>query len=196
MRSELGYSEKDFIITVVAELNKNKNQIMLVKSVPELAKIIPTLKILLIGKETLPIVREFVHKKELEKHVEFLGYRRDVEKFTMMSDVAFSASLREGQGLNLVESMACGLPVVASFIRGHSDVINNGWNGILFNLKNSDALIDAIILLYKNPELRQEMGRRNIEEAKKYSVDIAVKKMAGIYSELISEKIGGGTTVK
>ncbi len=94
LRAELGYSEKDFIITVVAELNRNKNQIMLVRSVSELAKIIPSLKILLIGKETLPTVRDFVQKENLQKYVEFLGYRRDVEKLTMMSDVAFSASLR------------------------------------------------------------------------------------------------------
>lgn len=192
LRSELGYSEKDFIITVVAELNKNKNQIMLVRSVSQLAKIIPTLKILLIGKETLPIVREFVHKKELEKHVEFLGYRRDVEKFTMMSDVAFSASLREGLPVNIIEAMACGLPVVVSDNRGHRSLIKDKETGFVFCPKSEKKMTDAIILLYKNSALRQEMGRRNIEEAKKYSVDIAVKKMAGIYSELISEKIGGG----
>lgn len=192
LRAELGYSENDFVITVVAELNKNKNQIMLVRAVPELAKIIPGLKILLIGKETLPIVREFVQKENLEKYVEFLGYRRDVEKLTMMSDVAFSASIREGQGLNLVEAMACGLPVVASNIRGHRDVINNGWNGILCDLSNQNSFHDAIILLYKNPSLREEMGRRNVCEAKKYSVDIAVRKMAGIYKEVISENVGGG----
>lgn len=94
LRTELGYSEKDFIIIVVAELSKNNNQIMLVKSVHELAKIIPSLKILLIGKETLPIVCEFVQKEKLEEYVKFLGYRRDVEKLTMMSDVTFSVSLR------------------------------------------------------------------------------------------------------
>ena len=53
-------------------------------------------------------------------------------------------------------------------------------------------MTDAIILLYKNPLLREEMGRRNVEEAKRYSVDIAVEKMAGIYNEVISENIGGG----
>ena len=58
IRAELGYNTADFIITVVAELNKNKNQIMLVRKTAELKAIIPTLKILLIGKETLPIVRD------------------------------------------------------------------------------------------------------------------------------------------
>lgn len=190
---ELGFSEKDFIITVVAELNKNKNQIMLVKSVPELAKIIPNLKILLIGKETLPIVREFVQKEKLENYVEFLGYRRDVEKFTMMSDVAFSASLREGLPVNIIEAMACGLPVVVSDNRGHRSLIKDKETGFIFSPKSEKKMTDAIILLYKNPSLRAEMGKRNVEEAKKYSVNIAVAKMAEIYGELIpSENAGGG----
>ena len=181
LRAELGYSEKDYIITVVAELNKNKNQIMLVKSVPELAKIIPN----------LPIVREFVQKKKLEKYVEFLGYRRDVEKLTMMSDVAFSASLREGLPVNIIEAMACGLPVVVSDNRGHRSLIKDKETGFIFSPKSEKKMTDAIILLYKNPSLREEMGRRNVEEAKRYSVDIAVKKMAEIYNEVISENVGG-----
>ena len=192
LRADLGYSEKDYIITVVAELNKNKNQIMLVKSVPELAKIIPNLKILLIGNETLPIVREFVQKEKLEKYVEFLGYRRDVEKLTMMSDVAFSASLREGLPVNIIEAMACGLPVVVSDNRGHRSLIKDKETGFIFSPKSEKKMTDAIILLYKNPLLREEMGRRNVEEAKRYSVDIAVEKMAEIYNEVISENVGGG----
>lgn len=192
LRLEAGYSEKDFIITVVAELNRNKNQIMLVRSVPELTKIIPSLKILLIGKETLPTVRDFVQKENLEKYVEFLGYRRDVEKLTMMSDVAFSASLREGLPVNIIEAMACGLPVVVSDNRGHRSLIRDKETGFIFSPKSEKEMADAIVLLYKNPLLREEMGRRNVDEARKYSVDIAVRKMAGIYNEVISENVGGG----
>ena len=169
---------------------------MLVKSVPALAEIIPNLKILLIGKETLPIVREFVQKENLKKYVEFLGYRRDVEKLTMMSDVAFSASLREGLPVNIIEAMACGLPVVVSDNRGHRSLIKDKETGFIFSPKSEKEMTDAIILLYKNLSLREEMGRRNVYEAKKYSLDIAVKKMAGIYSEVISENVGGGTTVE
>lgn len=196
LRQELGFSEKDFIITVVAELNKNKNQIKLVRAVPELSRAIPNLRILLIGKETLPDVRNLVEKENLGGTVKFLGYRRDVDKLTMISDIAFSASMREGQGLNLVEAMASAIPIVASNIRGHRDVINNGWNGILFDLDNSKSFVDSLVLLYKNPALRAEMGRRNALEAVKYSVNIAVAKMAEIYGDVISSGNGGGTQVE
>lgn len=197
LRKELGFSEKDFIITVVAELNKNKNQIKLVRAVPELSKAIPNLKILLIGKETLPDVRNFVEKENLGGTVKFLGYRRDVDKLTMASDLAFSASMREGLPVNIIEAMACGLPVVASDNRGHRSLVKDKETGFVFSQDSEKEMTDALILLYKNPSLRAEMGKRNVEEAKKYSVNIAVAKMAEIYGEVISsENAGGGTKVK
>mgnify|MGYP002627342926 CR=1 FL=1 len=185
LRSALGYSDSDFIITVVAELNKNKNQIMLVQKVPELNSIIPTLKILLIGKETLPIVRNFVEKENLGDTVQFLGYRNDVEKLTMISDIAFSASLREGLPVNIIEAMACGIPVVASDNRGHRSLVRDKETGFIFSPKSEKEMTDAIILLYKNPALRAEMGARNVEEAKKYAVEKTIGAMQAIYSSVM-----------
>ncbi|WP_051142226.1 glycosyltransferase [Treponema bryantii] len=185
LRTELGYDNKDFIITVVAELNKNKNQLMLVKCVPELKNVIPNLKILLIGKETLPLVRDFVLSENLNDTVKLLGYRNDVNKLTMISDLAFSASLREGLPVNIIEAMACGIPVVASDNRGHRSLIKNMETGFIFSPKSKKEMLDAIILLYKNPLFRRELGARSIEEAKKYSVDISVNSMAGIYKKVM-----------
>lgn len=185
LRTELGYKETDFIITVVAELNKNKNQIMLVKSALELAKEIPTLKILLIGKETLPIVRNYVTENNLFDYVEFLGYRQDVDKLTAISDIAFSASLREGLPVNIIEAMACGIPVVCSKNRGHVSLIKDLETGFVFSLSDSKKMKESIILLYKNPLLRKQISERNVIEAQKYSVDIAVSKMADIYKNLM-----------
>ena len=200
IRAELGYNAEDLIITVVAELNKNKNQIMLVRKTAELKAIIPTLKILLIGKETLPIVRDYVIAENLSDTVQFLGYRSDVDKLTMISDIAFSASLREGLPVNIIEAMACGIPVVASDNRGHRSLVRDKETGFIFSPKSEKEMLDAIILLYKNPALREEMGARNVEEAKKYSMSIAVNHMAEIYDSLIEycEKSagGGGTPVE
>lgn len=185
LRSNLGYNDKDFIITIVAELNKNKNQMMLIKKVPELKLLIPNLKILLIGKETLSIVRDYVTKKNLFDVVEFLGYRNDVEKLTAISDIAFSSSLREGLPVNIIEAMACGLPVVCSDNRGHRSLIADKENGFVFDPKSEEKMMFSIILLYKNPALREQMGNRNVEKAKIYSVDNTLNAMKLIYKELM-----------
>lgn len=185
LRAELGYDNEDFIITVVAELNKNKNQIMLVQKARELKTIIPVLKILLIGKETLPIVREYVERKNLFDVVQFLGYRSDVDKLTMISDVAFSASLREGLPVNIIEAMACGIPVVCSDNRGHRSLVLDKETGFIFGTKSEKEMSDSIILLYKNPALRAEMGSRNIERAKEFSLEKSLSEMQKIYSEVM-----------
>lgn len=185
LRTELGYDNEDFIITVVAELNKNKNQIMLVQKARDLKVIIPTLKILLIGKETLPIVREYVERENLFDVVQFLGYRSDVDKLTMISDVAFSASLREGLPVNIIEAMACGIPVVCSDNRGHRSLVLDKETGFIFGTKSEKEMSDSIILLYKNPGLRAEMGCRNIERAKSFSLEKTLGEMQKIYSEVM-----------
>ena len=90
------------------------------------------------------------------------------------------------RSVNIIEAMASGIPVVCSDNRGHRSLVKDKETGFLFNPKSEREMTDAIVLLYKNPALRAEMGGRNSEEAKKYSVEIAVEKMAGIYKECIS----------
>ena len=81
--------------------------------------------------------------------------------------------------------MASGLPIVASNIRGQTDTVVPGLNGELYQLGNDADFVEKILELYKNPELRTEMRKNNIEDSRKYSVDIAVKKMAEIYGECV-----------
>ena len=55
----------------------------------------------------------------------------------------------------------------------------------LYHLDNDADFVEKIIALYKNPELMAEMRKNNIKDSAKYSVDIAVKKMAEIYGECV-----------
>lgn len=196
LRKELGFSESDFILIYTAEFIHRKNHRLIFDILPELKKKIPELKVVLCGKgELLESYMKYAAEHGMD-YITFTGYTKRVSSYCQISDVCISASLQEGQGLNLVESMACGLPVVASGIRGHKDVISNGWNGILCDLQSPGSFADALILLYRNPALREEMGRRNVEEARKYSVDIAVERMAKIYVDAASSSAvsrGGGS---
>lgn len=185
LRKKYGYAENDFIITVVAELNKNKNQIMLLEQTESLLKKIPTMKILLIGKETLPDARNFVKEKHLENCVEFLGYRNDISNLTKISDLAFSASKREGLPVNIIEALACGIPVVASMNRGHCSLIQNGKNGFLFPLEDSKIMCDCIFSICEEKELREYLSKNAIEISKKYDLNGIRKKMAEVYDSVI-----------
>ncbi len=184
LRKKYGYGENDFIITVVAELNKNKNQMMLLEQAENLLQRIPAMKILLIGKETLPDARNLVEERHLESCVEFLGYRNDIPDLTRISDLAFSASKREGLPVNIIEALACGMPVVASMNRGHCSLIQNGKNGLLFPLEDSNVMCDSILSVYESKELRECLSKNAIESSKKYDLKSIRLKMAKIYDEV------------
>jgi glycosyltransferase EpsD len=184
-RYELGYSTEDFIVTNVAEINKNKNQVMLIKVLPELMENIPNLKILFIGGDNYSTIKrklEFLIKKlQVQDIVHFLGYRNDVDKLTSISDIVFSASIREGLPVNIIEAMACGIPTVCSRNRGHNSLIINGKSGLLFS--NTADMIESILKIYKSKSFADMLSQNAIKESKKYNRDLIREKMAKIYRQ-------------
>ena len=183
---DLGYSDDDFIITVVAETNKNKNQSFLIRQVPVLMEKIPHLKVLFLGKETLPDAHNLVNEMGLQNVCQFLGYRKDVELFTKISNICFSASIREGLPVNIIEAMACGKVCICSTNRGHNSLIQNNFNGLIFNLDDPSEMVDEILKVYSDKTLAKQLADNSYNESKKYDVKDAVEFTARVYKELIS----------
>jgi glycosyltransferase involved in cell wall biosynthesis len=69
-----------------------------------------------------------------------------------------SSSPREGMPNAVVEAMACGLPVLASRVPGHVEVVRDGENGFLFALDSADEFADAAARLVDDPALRARLG--------------------------------------
>lgn len=185
LREAHGFHIEDFILIYTAEFIPRKNHQLLFDILPSLKRIIPELKLILCGKGRL--LEDFQAKAEENKmdYVHFTGYTKDIPDWCRLSDVLIMPSFQEGLPIAMVEAIATGLPVVASNIRGHVDVIKDCINGFLFQPKDREGFIKAIYTLYENPVLRKEMGKRNIEVAQNYSVKKAISAMADIYHELI-----------
>ena len=146
---------------------------------------IPELKVILCGKgELLEHYKEFANQHKMDYTI-FTGYTKDVADYCRLSDVLVMPSFQEGLPMAMIEAIATGLPVVASNIRGHCDVVEDCVNGLLFGTEETGGFEKAIITLYKNPALHTEMGERNIERAKIFSVDRAVDSMQAIYESVM-----------
>ena len=126
------------------------------------------------------VIGRLAEKKQMD-YVTFTGYTKDVADYCRLSDLLVMPSFQEGLPMAMIEAIATGLPVVASDIRGHNDVIEDCANGFLFGTDDVTGFEKAILTLYKNPALRTEMGARNIERAKSFSVEKAVGAMDAIY---------------
>lgn len=186
LRRKMGYQDDDFILIYVAELNKNKDQKFIIENARKLAKVIPHLKILLIGEGAWHgKLEQLVDKRELEQTIEFLGYRKDLDILYQMSDIVISASRREGLGLSVIEGMACGLPAVIRNNRGHREIISNEKTGYLF--RNGTEFQNAIIDLYKNPTKRRKIGQAATKSVERFSLEKARAKMQQVYRQFLEK---------
>lgn len=184
-RHKLNLADDDIMILTVAELNQNKNHIQLIKAIAELRET-GNVYCFIVGEGKLKqYLHDYVKKKNLEKKVIFLGFRKDVPELLAASDIFCMLSYREGLPRAVMEAMAAGKPVVASNIRGNRDLIKDKMNGFLVPVNNIYATETAILKLVKDENLRISMGNEGKKLIKKYSIETVLEEMSLIYSKFI-----------
>ncbi|WP_419961130.1 glycosyltransferase family 4 protein [Psychrobacillus sp. BM2] len=183
MREKYNYRNEDFILIYAGELSYRKQQDLIIKSAAKLKDEIPNLKILLAGLGALEEKFKSLAKDlKVEHIVQFLGYRNDIPNLMMLSDVAISASRQEGLPVNVMEAMATGLPLVVTDCRGNRDLVVDGENGFVINLKNVREFSDAIKNIYINKEIHLKFSDNSLEMVKQYSIDKVKVEMKSIYN--------------
>lgn len=184
LRKEYGFNDDDFILIYPADYSYRKNHEMLFEAVYKLKDKIPTIKVLMPGQQQkLAEYTEIVKNLGIEKHINMLGYRRDIPNLITLSDVSVSTSRQEGLPVNLIEALAIGKPIVATDVRGNSDLIENGINGYKIKLNDSDTMAEKLLELYNNPQLAEKMAQEAVKMSKKYSIENVNKSLADIYKK-------------
>jgi len=89
-------------------------------------------------------------------------------------DVWVCGSRTEGFHLPPLEAMACRCPVVSTKVGGPADIIEDGWNGYLVDVEDSDALADRLVRVLNLPEAEwREMSDAAYDTATRYTWDDA-----------------------
>lgn len=189
LRQKNGYKSKDFLMFYAAEFNKNKNQSYLIRLLEKLKNEIPHAKLLLAGEG--PLMQEckkIATQLGVSSMVHFLGYRNDINHLLQMCDLAVASSYREGLPVNIMEAMACGLPVIATDNRGHRELIINNKNGWTIDHDDIKAMAERIHSIAKNTKLQAQLGQygRTII-ASEYSVNEVLKEKQEIYTTYMDE---------
>lgn len=180
-RKEFGLKDKDFVVLMIAEINKNKNHIQLINAMDILKDKYPNIKVLCIGDGTL---KESLDKqiilRNLQNNIFMLGYRLDVNKLINISDIGMLLSRREGLPRNIMEFMACGRKVIATDIRGCRDLICDETIGTLVNVDDYESTAKAIEKYYILNDKSFEVS----EEIRKYDIDNINSKLLKIYEDV------------
>lgn len=184
VRQMLGLQKEDVFAISVAQLIKRKNHMALIQAVAKMEN--PHFHLFICGdgvqEEEL---RAKVKELGIEKQVHFLGFRRDVYKLCSSADLFLFASLQEGLPVAIMEAMACGLPIVASNIRGNNDLIDPGMGGYLVNPNDVDGFVEGIRKIMKDEVQLQKMKEYNLEKVRSYGIDAVVAQMAELYRSVM-----------
>jgi glycosyltransferase involved in cell wall biosynthesis len=145
------------VLLYVGRMARNKRIIDLIEALPLIHEHLPDVVLLLVGNNTAPPYREYMHEVEQRAHelgcadaVIFAGQVPAVAPFYDLCHVFVTASIHEGFGMPAVEAMARGKPVVAANATASPQII--GESGLLFEPQNpADFAAQAVEVLRDVP---------------------------------------------
>lgn len=178
-------------ILFVGRISKVKGLDLLLNAVPFILNSVPEAHVYVLGSgEQESECRDIIRKLHIEKNVDFLGQISGREKYDIYKsvDVCVVPSLFESFGIVLLESMACGKPLVASDVGGIPYLIDDGVEGLLFECGNFEDLAKKVILLLENKRLREKMGLRGRIKAKNFSWDKIAYETFKLYEKISLRK--------
>ena len=177
-------------VGMIARMNTGaKNHKLFLQAAARVVAHIPSVQFVLVGDGPL--------RDELEREAErlgiasqalFLGDRRDVSALLASLDVSVLPSDSESLSNSIIESMAAGVPVVASNVGGNPELLGDG-RGLLFGVGNEQSLADALVKLLLDPGLRASLGDRARKfVGENFTIENMRRRHEDLYAELLEEK--------
>jgi glycosyltransferase involved in cell wall biosynthesis len=191
-REELGISPQERVILTVGRLDPPKGHRFLFLAAGEILRAFPELKLLVVGDgPSRSSLEALARELGIAEKVVFTGVRPDVRELLSLADVFVLPTLSEGMPVTLLESLASGVPAVASRIGPTEEVIEDGVNGLLVPPRSPEALADAVLVLLRNSERAQAMAERGrLLVHEKFSARGCAEALTGLYLSLAEERPG------
>ena len=142
------------------------------------------------GPDLQPL-RYFVISAQLDKMVFFLGHRNNIPQILSLIDVLVSTTISEQEGLSnvILEAMASSVAILSTKSIGTNELVSHGVNGFLINNNDIHDLVNKIVLLYNNEQLKVLMGEQGRHiVCKHYSLEKMVEGYETVYLRSLKRK--------
>ena len=173
-----------YVIVYAAELSARKNQTQLIDLLYPLLCKHQNWRVILAGDGALK--EELANKIKslnIEDKILLPGFISNIYDLLSVADVVVSTSKSEGLPFNIMDAMTFGVPVAASDVKGHSDLIVNGHNGFLFNLGSVSDFDNKLETLERDTALRHRFVENAKTTMKKFSIEAVKEQVLDAYSE-------------
>jgi glycosyltransferase involved in cell wall biosynthesis len=131
--------------------------------------------------------RRQVQASGLREHFFFTGFTTEVRRYLGLMDIFVLPSYREGLPRSILEAMACGLPVVATDIRGCREEVVDGATGLLVPPRDVKALTTAVLDLIEHPEKATQMGEAGrLRAAGFFDARLVQKRFVAVFDTILA----------
>jgi glycosyltransferase involved in cell wall biosynthesis len=189
------FTEADFgdkkLILFVGRLLALKGVDILIQAIPNIITRLHSKKVLFvfIGPGDRNRYLKAVKALGIESFCLFTGpaSREFVIHLMQHAKILVAPSFIENSPFTILESMACGLPVIANNVGGVSEIVKDGYNGKLLGSNSSKSIEDAIITLLADESLQLSMKKNAIETIEKnFSWKVNLPKYAKVYNNALN----------
>lgn len=172
-------------LLLVGHFDPNKNQLEALDACKVLIDRGCAIHLFLVGggdENYSALIRQKIDSYSMGTFVTVVDYTKEISRYYQQADALLSCSLSEALPRAVIEAQKYGLPVLATSIDANKELIQDGYNGILYERGNIASLVDAI-LLANNRELREKMSRNAFAfMSDRYTVNQFVSEFIGICS--------------
>lgn len=193
-KQSLGFRKSDIVIGMFASFKRQKNHNLLFEALKDIVATNTNVRLLLAGDNLLANFGDTLsYKAEVHQALSqcgltaittILGNRTDVESIYAACDMTVLPSLHEGTPNVVLESMACGTPVILTDVSDNASLVKHKEEGLLVRPGNVFDLRRALDTLCSDRALRESMGRAARRGAVDRSSNVTMsKKIGNIYSE-------------
>lgn len=170
----------------IAQFTSVKGHLYLLEAARKLKLEKRNFEIFLVGDGPLrDMCQKYVFQHGLQDTVNFTGFLKNPETILEQTHVLVLPSLREGVPVSVLESMACGRPVIATDVGAVSEILRNGENGFLIVPADSSAISSAMAKFIDEPNLIREMGHRAFISAQQYSLESMRDGYVKLYKDML-----------
>lgn len=193
VRAELGLSDGEVLVGTVANVTAQKGYSDLIAAARKVADRGHRVRFALVGRGTAdPEIASLRDHAGLGDRMLLLGPVEDAPRIMAACDIFALASHWEGLPLVLMESLALGLPIVATRVGGVPELVRDGIDGILVPPHRPELFAQAIDDLVVDRERRNRMAHAGAEGAMRFDNREAVRTIEALYREVAATRRGGG----
>lgn len=175
-----------YVVSMVARINRHKDYQTFIDAAKKIISYRKDITFLCVGKgELIDFYQNQLSEAE-KQYILFTGFRNDTDSILNISNISVLCTNnnihREGVSNTILESMAYGIPVIATTGGGTNEIVENGKTGFIIPPFSVNALVDKIEILLNNDKLWEYLSNNSKDTVKqKFSLDIMVNKYINLF---------------